>query len=197
MLSIWVVFWLFVILFGAIGAFRGWVKELLVIFSVVLALFLLYISEKPLGFVKPFPDVLGNIGPEVAFSEIGADTQDALKIQFWIRTAVVSLLAIFGYQTPQLSILKGKAGREHVQDILFGAILGAVSGFLIVGSLWFYMDASHYMFAPYISAPVVGADFGDKALEFIQYLPPEIFSSELVLLGLIGVSFLFVLVVFV
>ena len=31
-------FWMFVILFGVIGAMRGWAKELLVTFSAILAL---------------------------------------------------------------------------------------------------------------------------------------------------------------
>ena len=39
MISILSAFWMFVILFGLIGAMRGWAKELLVVFSVVLALF--------------------------------------------------------------------------------------------------------------------------------------------------------------
>ncbi len=196
-MSIWVVFWMLIFVFGIIGAFRGWVKELLVIFSVILALFLLYISEKYLGFVKPFSEILGNIGADVAFNTLADDIKNTIQVQFWIRTIIIFLLALFGYQTPKLSFIKDKAGREQVQDILFGAILGAVSGFLIIGSLWYYMDQAHYLFAPYISMPIIGDELGDKALNAVKYLPPAIFSSELVLLAIIGISFLFVLVVFI
>ena len=38
MMSIVYVFWMYVILFAVIGAMRGWAKELLVSFSVILAL---------------------------------------------------------------------------------------------------------------------------------------------------------------
>ena len=40
MISLVSAFWLFVIIFGLIGAMRGWAKELLVAFSVILAIFI-------------------------------------------------------------------------------------------------------------------------------------------------------------
>jgi|GEM_PF-6848346 len=40
MVSIFFFFWLLVVLFGVIGAMRGWAKEILVSFSVILALFM-------------------------------------------------------------------------------------------------------------------------------------------------------------
>src|SRR5206468_8237964 len=38
MMTLTAVFWMYVLLFGIIGAFRGWAKELLVIFSILLAI---------------------------------------------------------------------------------------------------------------------------------------------------------------
>src|SRR3970282_1300340 len=38
MMTLTAVFWMYVILFGIIGGFRGWAKELLVLFSVLLAI---------------------------------------------------------------------------------------------------------------------------------------------------------------
>ena len=38
MISLAVVFWMYVILFAIIGGMRGWAKEILVTFSVILAL---------------------------------------------------------------------------------------------------------------------------------------------------------------
>ncbi len=37
MVSLIVIFWMYVILFAIIGGMRGWAKELLVTFSVILA----------------------------------------------------------------------------------------------------------------------------------------------------------------
>ena len=38
MMSVVYIFWMYVFLFGIIGAMRGWAKELMVIFSVVTSL---------------------------------------------------------------------------------------------------------------------------------------------------------------
>ncbi len=197
MISIWVVFWMLVVIFSIVGAFRGWVKELLVIFSVILALFLLHISGEYLGLVQPFTKVLEGVDAKAAFSVLEEATQEALRVQFWIRALIVISLAVFGYQTPNISFIKDKARREQIQDILFGAVLGAMNGYLIIGSLWAYMDSAHYLFETYISGPEAGTELGDKALSMIQNLPPNFFSSEAGLLMAVGVAFLFVLVVFI
>ncbi|NJN79252.1 MAG: hypothetical protein HC797_01560 [Anaerolineales bacterium] len=52
MMSIVYIFWMYVILFGIIGAMRGWAKELLVIFSVVTALAVNLLLEKYIPLVR-------------------------------------------------------------------------------------------------------------------------------------------------
>ena len=61
MISILSAFWMFVILFGLIGAMRGWAKELLVVFSVILALFLIYVLETYTQYMVPFGEVLARV----------------------------------------------------------------------------------------------------------------------------------------
>ncbi len=51
MISLDVIFWLFIILFGIIGLMRGWAKEMLVTFAVILALFIVTVLEKYVPFV--------------------------------------------------------------------------------------------------------------------------------------------------
>ncbi len=46
MVSLTFMFWLFVLLFAIIGATRGWAKEILVTFAVILSIFLITIIEK-------------------------------------------------------------------------------------------------------------------------------------------------------
>ena len=53
MISLAVLFWMYLLLFGVIGALRGWAKEILVLFSLVLALFLDAVVMKYLPGVKP------------------------------------------------------------------------------------------------------------------------------------------------
>ncbi|OQY32521.1 MAG: hypothetical protein B6I38_04520 [Anaerolineaceae bacterium 4572_5.1] len=198
MMSIMVAFWLFVALFTIIGALRGWAKELLVIFSVILALFIIYILTEYLGFVKPFgmdpltADMVSIQGGSV-FTTLAPETQEFLKTQFWIRAVLVLVLAFFGYQTPALaSFLNKKSRSDQVQDMLFGGILGAINGYMILGTLWSYMHSAYYLFES-----ILPPEAEDVAWDLVQYFPPEVIGSDVGLFLAIGISFLFVLVVFI
>ncbi len=200
MISIMYAFWLFLILFGLIGAMRGWAKELLVIFSIILALFLIYVLEHFTSYVQSFREVLArveNLDAHTGFTNLPPLIQEELQTQFWIRAAIVGVLAFFGYQTPRLATLQEKARREKVQDVLFGLILGLISGYFIVGTLWWYMNAALYPFAPYITAPKPGDPMGEAALRALNYFPPVFASNQIGLFVAVVISFMFVLVVFI
>jgi len=200
MISILFAFWMFIILFGLIGAMRGWAKELLVVFSIVLALFLIYVLETFTPFVTPFEVILSqveNLNPTAGFDSLPVPIQDELKVQFWTRASIIGILAFFGYQTPRLAALREKARREKVQDVLLGAVLGLGSGFFIVGTLWWYMAAAHYPFTPEILPPQLGNPMGDAALAALKYLPPVFASNQIGLFFAVVVAFMFVLVVFI
>ena len=57
MISLMVVFYMFLVLFAIIGGLRGWAKEMLVIFSVILALFIIFLLEKFAPFIMPFQEI--------------------------------------------------------------------------------------------------------------------------------------------
>lgn len=200
MISILSAFWMFVILFGLIGAMRGWAKELLVIFSIVLGLFLIYVLETFTAFIVPFEEILGrveNLSPLASFETLPVPIQDELKVQFWTRGAIIGILAFFGYQTPRLAALREKARREKIQDVLLGAVLGLGSGFFIVGTLWWYMAAAHYPFGPEVMPPQPGTPLGDAALSLLKYFPPVFASNQFGLFFAVVIAFMFVLVVFI
>ncbi len=200
MISILSAFWLFVIIFGLIGAMRGWAKELLVIFSVVLALFLIYVLESFTPYLIPFEEVLGSVEnylPGTGFGALPLPVQDELKIQFWSRATIIMILAFFGYQTPRLAVIRDKATRERIQDVLLGIVLGLGSGFFIIGSLWFYMAAAGYPFSPQILPPQAGTELGDAAINILKYFPPVFASNQIGLFFAVVVAFMFVLVVFI
>jgi hypothetical protein len=200
MISILSAFWLFIILFGLIGAMRGWAKELLVIFSVILALFLIYVLESYTAFMIPFQEVLSRVenwAPGMGFGSLPAPVQDELKVQFWSRAVIVGILSFFGYQSPRLAVLREKARREKVQDVLLGAVLGMGSGFFIIGTLWWYMAAAQYPFSPSIMPPQPGTALGDAAINAIKYFPPVFASNQIGLFFSVVVAFMFVLVVFI
>jgi uncharacterized membrane protein required for colicin V production len=179
MMTISFAFWMLVFLFAVIGAMRGWAKELLVLFSVILALFLLSVMER---YVPPIRDFLSpQKGPP----------------DFWVRATIVSILAFFGYQTPNIPRLAGgHFAREKFSDALLGFFLGAVNGFMIFGTIWYFMDVSKYPFHNYIVAPDGKTPIGVAAQHLIQYLPPRWLGVPSVYFA-VAVAFLFVLVVFI
>ena len=120
-------------MFAIIGYMRGWTKELIATAGIVLALFTL----------KQFETVL--IDPLT-------DGQQTSK--FWLQAAILLVMGFFAYQTPpeMLSRRGGRrSNREGFQDGILGALVGAWNGYLLIGSLWWYMDNLEYPLSPYIS----------------------------------------------
>jgi hypothetical protein len=173
-------FYFLVVLFGIIGAMRGWAKELLVSFSVILALALLIVLETYVP-IYPFH------GP----------TNDPveLKAEFWTRGLILTLLVFFGYQTPNLPRVSGaRFVRERLQDTLLGLVLGAFNGYLIIGTLWFFMHLAEYPLAPFITRPPDN-ELGQPALALIPWLPPRWLGIPYIYFAVI-VAFIFVIIVF-
>ena len=178
MVSLTVLFWLFVALFAIIGAMRGWAKEILVTFSVLLGIFIIVLMETYLPLLSP-------------------DSSISQSTRFWVQTGVIALLVFFGYQTPNLRALAGpRFARDRVQDILLGLILGAVNGYLIVGSIWYYMAAAGYPFQPYFILPDPNTAMGAAALNLLEKMPPVYLVPPWIYFA-VAIAFLFVVVVFI
>jgi uncharacterized membrane protein required for colicin V production len=184
MVSLLVVFYMFVILFSIIGAMRGWAQELLVSFSVVLAFFLVNIIENV---------ILERYAEGVIV--------DGSPQQFWIRVLIVIILVFFGYQTPKISRFASAAKKDKISDSLLGIFLGAINGYLVVGTLWFYMDHAGYPFKYFADpASLTGVDLtppAEAAIAFVSKLPPSWLGTEPGIYIAVGLAFLFVLVVFI
>ncbi len=175
MMSIVYIFWSYVVVFAVIGLLRGWAKELLVAFSVILALALSTLLKQYAPVIKDFPDT---------------STE-----WFWIRSLILAALVYFGYQTVALvPHLQAKATRERLQDALFGFILGAVNGYLIAGSLLFYMNQANYPYANVISAP--SGPMAGVAQAMMAYMPPHLLGIPGIYFAVI-LSFIFVIVVYI
>ena len=177
MVSLTFVFWMYVVLFAVIGGMRGWAKEILVSFSVILALTLTTLLDHYVPFVR---DVLG---------------KDSPVLYFWLRTLVLFMLVFFGYQTPNISRFAPKMTREKFQDILLGVVLGALNGYLIAGTVWFYLHDASYPF-PLITSPDGNTPLGKAALAMLQYMPPRVLGIPAIYFAVV-LAFIFVIVVFV
>lgn len=174
MISLIAVFWMFVILFAVIGMLRGWAKELLVGFAVVVAVALNFLLHTYAPMVKNLPE-------------------NDLTL-FWVRIIVFGTLVYFGYQTV-ISIARLQAGarRERLQDSLFGLFLGGVNGYLIAGSFWYYWDAANY---PGGVVERGGAAMQKTIADMIEVMPPHLLGAPGIYFAVI-VVLIFILVVYV
>jgi lysylphosphatidylglycerol synthetase-like protein (DUF2156 family) len=172
------IFICFVILFAIIGAMRGWAKEMMVTASAVLALFVITVLET---YVK---------GLTQTYAEPGSPGQ------FWLRVTILVLLAFFGYQTPNLPRLGGdRFARERLQDSLLGIFLGALNGYLIVGSIWYFLAQANYQAISYIIPPDPNSIPGQAAIKLLEWMAPAWLGVPFIYFA-IALSFIFVIVVF-
>lgn len=179
MIGLDVFFWIMVVLFAIIGLNRGWAKEMLVTFAIILGIFIINVMET---FVPFFKNLVG---------------EDQAGMIFWVRTMLTLALVFFGYQGPNIPRLAAtnRFVREKFQDSLLGFFIGALNGFLVIGALWFFMDKAGYPFADIISAPPAG-DAGEASRQLISVLPPVWLHSPTIYFA-VAISFAFVLVVLV
>lgn len=175
MVSLVFLFWFFVILFGIIGMMRGWVKELMVVFSVVLSLAFVKLLERYVPFVIAL--------------------EDAGQALFWLRAIILIVLVFFGYQTVSFPRFAAKANREKLQDSLLGFVLGAANGYLVMGSLWYYLAMANYPFT-YITAPNETTELGKAAAAMIASMPPRLLGEPAIYFAVV-LAFIFILVVFI
>lgn len=162
------------IFFAIIGFLRGWSKELISTAGIVLGLFALFQFD---GLIR------------------GILLQGAQPAQvFTVQSVIFVAIVFFAYQTRALE----QRGRQtdRLQDSVLGAIVGFVNGYLIWGSLWYFMDVNEYPFDPYIVSPAPGSP-SDQVLGL---LPLAVLgggpggSGDLLAVAVI-ILFLFVLVV--
>lgn len=177
MISLVIVFYMFVILFGFIGAMRGWAKEILVTFSVILALAFISVVEQLLPIVGPF--IQSNPG-----------------MQYWFRIIIVALMAFFGYQSPKFSRLaKASERRDRIQDVMLGLFLGLVSGWFVIGTLWHYTHQANYpMMGKYIIT--AQGDMAEAMQRILKLLPPVWLGKQPNIYIAVVLAFIFVIIVF-
>jgi hypothetical protein len=174
MMTLTAVFWMYVILFGIIGGFRGWAKELLVVFSILLAI---AIDTVLLTYVESVRIIM--------------TTQPGLTV-FGLRAGLLLTLAYFGYQSPNLPAFSGgKFAREKLQDFLLGVALGLVNGYFIAGSVWYFMDRSAYPLT-YVTPPADPA----AVAGYMKYMPPVLLGIPNIYFAIIA-AFVFVIIVFI
>lgn len=73
--------------------------------------------------------------------------------------------------------------------------MGALNGYLLIGSLWFYLHQAGYP-SDWIIRPEEGTALAAQINGLMNYLPPDILAIPQVYFA-VGVVFVFIIVVFV
>jgi hypothetical protein len=115
---------------------------------------------------------------------------------FWVRTIILLVLVFFGYQTVvSIPHLAARAARERLQDTLFGGIMGGINGYLVAGTILYYMYIADYPFRNVISPPTDPAII-NTVNQMMLYMPPQLLGEPGIYFAII-LAFIFVLVVYI
>jgi uncharacterized membrane protein required for colicin V production len=181
MISIVVFFWFMVLFFTLIGYFRGWQKEVIALAGLVASIAALqqfgYQSANILadGFNWP------------------RDSEAWRQQQFWIQAIFHLIIAFFSYQVVArlaATAAGGKLGarlRVTLEKGIIGALFGALNGYLVVGTLWSFLEyqmtadgyvrlaaGEPYVFSDHIIRPAEA-----MSMTLIQYLPMGLFTPTI------------------
>jgi uncharacterized membrane protein required for colicin V production len=192
MISLFVLFWVMVVLFAIIGMMRGWSKEVIAMAGLILSLFTIN------TFGATLVNLLGGVRNELEVGGFDA----AMRQQFYVLGTMHILIGFFSYQG--VALMRGRlSGREKFQERLLGLIFGAINGYLIVATLWSLLEYQvspgewirltanlPYAFDPHLTRPAVDTPAAELLLTHL----PLPWLNPLLPILLIAV-FLFVIVV--
>jgi uncharacterized membrane protein required for colicin V production len=142
MIDLSALLWVLCAIFAVQGYSRGWKREMIGMAGIILGLFALYQFD---SFLR------GTL-----LSSVNADQV------FLIQLILFFTIVFFAFQTRTLfgsDLSKGatKDGRGLTQNSILGSILGFINGYLIWGSVWYFIDINEYPLTPYIVAPAPGS----------------------------------------
>ena len=120
-----VVFWAFVILISFFGSNRGWIREVIVSFSMVFAIF----AIRQLFTVQVVNDF--------------SDAFTSPMSKWAIRAVPFIVITIFGYLGPTMARGRSESNlRGRFEEGILSLLLGALNGYLLFSSLaWFAAEA--------------------------------------------------------
>lgn len=153
MIQLSLLLWVMALLFAYIGFTRGWNKEVIATSGIILGLFALFQFDDLLR-----NTLLANVSPDMVFA---------------VQAAIFVGIVFFAYQTRALigsevtRARSGGDGRDNLQASVLGGVVGFINGYLIWGTLWYFMDITNYPLQPYISAPLPGT----ASANFVDSLP--------------------------
>lgn len=147
MLELITLIWISVAFFAFMGFQRGWTKEVISMSGIILGLFALHQFDFAIR--------------SQLLAEFTSDQR------FYFQLAIFLSIVFFAYQTRALvgaeaNIATGGDGRDALQTKVLGALVGGINGYLISGSVWYFIHinssaSGQYPLDPYIVAPAAGS----------------------------------------
>ncbi|HEY65411.1 MAG TPA: hypothetical protein G4O02_12655 [Caldilineae bacterium] len=160
--------------FGFIGAARGYPRELGVTTVMLIAILVLK------RFGTPLMSLLDKqLGPLLGVQIL--QQPDSNLIQYLIYTGFF-LAVVFAAYAGETLTFRGQPARGGV-GMLISIANGLVNGYLINGTLWYYLDKYDY---PIQRWDLFKPPLTDLAQEMVRYLPPRVLDTTM-LIGLIGI----------
>ncbi len=191
MISLVTTLWIMIVLFAVVDMQRGWTRAVIATSGLILSLFVIN-QLVPLLF-----DALGYF--DQPFDET------VWRREIMVLAGIHLFIAFFSYAGP--TVAGGRLGgklkiRDNVQDKILGLIVGAVNGYLVVGTLLSFLE---YRLARegWLATAPMPYPFSDTVIirteqinAISEYLPiPLLTSNPYLLPVLLVIVFLFVLIV--
>lgn len=140
MVQLYSLMWILAIFFGVIGLMRGWNREIIALAGILLGMFALFQLDGLLRGVLL----------------LGFPRNQAFLIQIGVFLVIV----FFSYQNR--TFVPDRPIKLDRQESILGGLVGFVNGYVIGGTLWYFIDINEYPFAPHIVAPGVGSPSAER-----------------------------------
>jgi len=161
------------LMFTLIGIARGCLRELGVTTVMMFVLFFLRTFD---GYVDQ------GVGRVMAMSPVTLAQGDPDVVGCWVFVGSVLAAAFVSYQGHTLEFVGQPP--TGIRAVVFGLLTGAVNGYLVVGSLWYYLDQYGY---PLEFLGVNAESLSARAQALLPFLPqpflgqPVLFGQSLLL----------------
>lgn len=136
MISLQYIFLTMIVFFALVGYLRGWQREVIALSGLIAAIAALI----------QFGDSITRL---VGALTGGANVIDPYAIrrqQFWIQAIFLTIIAFFSYQVVARladQAMGGRLGerlRTGLERRILGAVIGTINGYLLIGSLWGFLE---------------------------------------------------------
>ncbi len=125
--------WIFAAFAAVLGFLRGWNREIVVTAAAVLGMFLMFQFDSLLR---------GTL--LVVFPRDQA---------FFIQAGLFMLLIYTAYQNRSFNL----RARTSTTSGILGGLVGFLNGYLVAGTLWYFLDINEYPLDPLIMAPAANS----------------------------------------